>query len=262
MNRSRSEDLHDITELPGHSLPLDTLAIIRFRYDWAARSMAGRRVLEIGCGAGIGLGYFSQMAAHFVGGDYSEENLRLCANVPGMAGNLIRFDAHALPFPDESFDIVVALAMVYYLRMEVLLAEVTRVLSPGGSFLFCTSNKDVSGFVPAPHTIAYHSVPDLARLIRSAGLVPEFHGAFPSSGGSVALSLARGAVKNVAKALVTAIPGGERFWRRLRHRAEGDRAALPPDIRDVPAPAEELRRLSADAADRIHRVIYVTARKS
>lgn len=262
MSRPCSENLHDITELPGQSLPLDTLEIIRFRYDWAARHIEGRRALEIGCGSGIGLGYFAQTAAHFVGGDYSEENLRICARIPGMAGKVVRFDAHALPFADESFDVVVALAMVYYLRMETLLAETARVLAPGGSFVFCTSNKDVAGFVQPPHTVAYYSVPDLARLIRAAGLTPEFHGAFPSAGGYVALSRARGLAKNAAKALITSLPGGRRFWERMRHSAEGAHAMLPTDIRDIPASLEQMHLLNPDSIDRIHRVIYVTARKS
>lgn len=242
-------------------LSLDTLEIIRHRYDWAARAMAGHRALEIGCGAGLGLGYFSDQAGFLVAGDYSEENLHVCASRDGVSRALVRYDAHALPFADASFDIVVALAMVYYLRMDELLAEAARVLRPGGRFLFCTSNKNVSGFVAAPHTVGYCSIPELTRLLGTAGFQADFHGAFPNAGGSAALSAARGFAKNAAKTVVSALPGGRNTWARMRRRAEGMRGVLPADVRDLPAPGAQLVPLDAGKINRIYRVIYVSARK-
>lgn len=260
MSKQRSHDLHEITELVGQQLSLDTLEIIRFRYDWAARAIAGKRALEIGCGAGIGLTYFSRVASYFVGGDYSEENLRLCVERHGSPA-LVRFDAHFLPFSDESFDVVVALAMVYYLKMEAHIAEVARVLRRGGSFLFCTSNKDVSGFVPAPHTVRYYSIPELANLLDAAGFDAQFCGAFPSAGGSIALSMLRGVVKNIIKVVIGLLPGGHRAWATMRLKAEGARSVLPEDVRDLPEPKAQPMMLSPDKVNRLYRVIYVTAHK-
>ena len=47
----------------------------------------------------------------------------------------------ALPFPAESFDVVIALWVLEHLSQpERVLAEVRRVLAPGGHFLFLTPN--------------------------------------------------------------------------------------------------------------------------
>lgn len=256
-----SSRLHSETETPGSFFNRDTLEIIRFRYDFAVSYMEGKDVLEIGCGTGLGLKYFGRKAASVIGGEFSEENIRLCRELHGTSLAVVNMDAHRIPYPDCSFDVVVALAMVYYLRMDEFLSEVRRILRPGGHLIFCTSNKDVSGFVPAPYTVRYYSVPELSTILSQSGFDPRFFGAFKAFGGSILISHVRGFVKSVAKGIVHLFPGGKSIWRRIRHQSLGETFPLPSDVSSIPPSYEKLIPLEATRVDRIHRIVYVAARK-
>src|SRR5205807_1094253 len=45
-------------------------------------------------------------------------------------------DAHATTFPDDSFDLIVGVAILHHLDLEVALREIRRVLRPGGRAVF------------------------------------------------------------------------------------------------------------------------------
>ena len=99
------------------------------------------RVLDLGCATGNLEQLFSR--AHpmgkVVGLDYSEGMLqrasRKCAGLPGVS--FVRADLRVrLPFPDASFGAVVANNVLYTLEDKAsLLAEVLRVLAPGGTLV-------------------------------------------------------------------------------------------------------------------------------
>lgn len=256
-----SAHLHSETETPGSLFNRDTLEIIRFRYDFAVSYMEGKDVLEIGSGTGLGLKYFGCKATSIIGGEFSEENIRLCRKLHGTSVTVVSMDAHRIPYPDCSFDVVVALAMVYYLRLDEFLSEARRILRPGGLLLFCTSNKNVSGFVPAPYTIKYYSVPELSNILRQSEFDPSFFGAFKAVGGSVLISRVRGSVKAVVKRIVHLFPRGESFWRRIRHQSLGETFPLPSDVSLIPPSCEKLIPLEETRVDHIHRILYVAARK-
>jgi SAM-dependent methyltransferase len=72
-----------------------------------------------------------------VGVDLSADQLRVARDRVGdVAEALVQADARSLPFADESFDSVAA-ALVYtdFDRYDLALAEVARVLRPGGRFV-------------------------------------------------------------------------------------------------------------------------------
>ena len=102
--------------------------------------IAGREVLEVGCGRGGGSSYISRYLApkHVTGLDVSDSQIEFCRRVHG--NSVIEFvagSAERLPFEDESFDVVVNVESSFcYGDMPAFLAEVDRVLRPGGYFLF------------------------------------------------------------------------------------------------------------------------------
>ncbi|MFI5045009.1 MAG: methyltransferase domain-containing protein, partial [Acidimicrobiales bacterium] len=100
--------------------------------------LAGRQVLDVGCGRG---GTVSLLAERFgavaTGVDLSPEAIAFCRNSHHHAGTRFEVgDAEHLPFDDDSFEVVTNLESSHtYPDMRAFLGEVTRVLRPGGWFL-------------------------------------------------------------------------------------------------------------------------------
>lgn len=95
--------------------------------------VAGLRLLDLGCAGGANLGHWRDREADAVGLDVAVPLLRLCRArhpaVPVVAADL----GDGLPFADGTIDVVVASLVLHYLDdWAGLLAQVHRVLRPGG----------------------------------------------------------------------------------------------------------------------------------
>ncbi len=99
------------------------------------------RVIEVGCGTGLNLGYYDWQAVEAL--DATEPDPFMLRRAEAKAATLadavrarLRFHpapAEALPFPDASFDSAVATLVLCSVRDPALaLAELRRVLRPGG----------------------------------------------------------------------------------------------------------------------------------
>lgn len=106
---------------------------------------AGKRVLEVGCGAGTDLVRFAKGGAIVTGVDLSSSAVELArANFAqqGLTGDLREADAEALPFSDETFDFVYAHGVVQYTANDrALVNECRRVLKTGGTAVFQVYNR-------------------------------------------------------------------------------------------------------------------------
>jgi SAM-dependent methyltransferase len=89
-----------------------------------------RLILDVGCGTGLMLELLGRQH-RVVGTDLRGEGLRELAERDPTAW-LVRADATMLPFRDEVFDLVLLLDVLEHLPDGVVLAEVRRVLRPGG----------------------------------------------------------------------------------------------------------------------------------
>ena len=113
------------------------------RYGFAESLVAGKRVLDAGCGVGYGSARLARSADHVVGLDNAREPLLTTKHEYGDSHvRLAEGDCRSLPFSDASFDVVVAFEVIEHLEnWRGLLAEARRVLTPGGRLLVSTPNK-------------------------------------------------------------------------------------------------------------------------
>ena len=246
--------MYEQTEWPGEQIPLDDLNVIAHRYNRSLGLCVDADVLEIGAGSTIGKRELAEVVNSFVSIDISEKNiLRSKALCQELGFQQYEGDAHKLPFPDSSFDTVIALAMIYYLDSEIFLKEVKRVLRPGGKLFFCSSNKDVPGFVAAPGSNEYLSITEWSVLLRSEGFKVGFEGVFTKSH-VLPLGLRASLIRIIKSGLkYIGLPA---LWGRLRRVAKGPRYTIPEKLSEFPDCSEDSEPLDGSEVNCSYRVFY------
>ena len=105
----------------------------------------GKRVLDVGCGAGTDLVRFARGGAAVTGVDVSASAIALAREnfaQQGLTADLREANGENLPFSDGSFDLVYAHGVVQYaVNPEAIVAECRRVLAPGGQAVFQVYNR-------------------------------------------------------------------------------------------------------------------------
>jgi len=247
------------TEVPGAGATAEQLAMLYTRYHLAVGLGRGRDVLEVACGAGLGLGYLRQHARTIVGGDYDAEVLRYGRAHYQHGMRLLRLDAHALPFADGCFDVVILFEALYYLaEPHRFAAEARRVLRPRGTVVICTANRDRPGFNPSPFSHRYFSVPELYGLLASCGFATEVYGGFPVESRTVIGHLLLAARRiAVGLHLIPSTMKGKELLKRLVY---GKLVTIPSEIQDGAAQPAELVRLRDDAPTKAFKVLYAVGR--
>ena len=98
--------------------------------------LAGRRVLDLGCGKGRFAAHLKGSGAEVIGLDLSAAML---ASATGLAR--VRASAKRLPFADDAFDAVVAIEVLEHVgAVGPVLDEARRVLKPGGRLAIVDKN--------------------------------------------------------------------------------------------------------------------------
>lgn len=108
--------------------------------------LAGRAVLEVGCGAAQGARWMVAQGAQVTAFDVSLGQLRQARRLDARTGvpvaRLVQADAQRLPFRDATFDLAASAfgAIPFVADSAGALREVARVLRPGGRFVFSTTH--------------------------------------------------------------------------------------------------------------------------
>lgn len=106
------------------------------------QDVRGRRVLDLGCGRGQRSLALLRRGALVSGIDLSPVYVAEARQAARSAGHpessfaFVTGDAHTLPYAEGSFDLVVGDGILHHLDLRRALAEVHRVLTPGGRALF------------------------------------------------------------------------------------------------------------------------------
>lgn len=119
----RTADIGQLTDRLERALILDLLGPV-----------AGKSVLDIGCGDGEFALALAARGAHVTGIDASESMIRAARARPGSAGAVFEVAAaEAIPFPQASFDLAVAITILCFVADAApVFREAARVLKPGG----------------------------------------------------------------------------------------------------------------------------------
>ncbi|KKI18767.1 hypothetical protein XM48_10885 [Leucobacter sp. Ag1] len=162
---------------PRYDLINDVLSVGNSRLWRVAMTKAlqprkGMRILDLAAGTGTASAAIAKHGAHVTAADFSEG--MLAEGRIRQAGNdLIDFvwaDATQLPFDDNSFD---AATISFGLRNvegpERALAEMFRVVKPGGRVVICEFSRPTSSLMRGPYTAYSRAVlPRIAGLINKS----------------------------------------------------------------------------------------------
>lgn len=100
----------------------------------------GRRLLEIGSGAGANAVELCRNGATVTGIDLSDVAVDLARDRAGAEGissvSFAAMDAEHMTFADDSFDVICGGAILHHLRLEAAFPELSRVMAPGGRGIF------------------------------------------------------------------------------------------------------------------------------
>ena len=126
-----------------HFAPLEALTtLVAPHLVRHARVQAGQRVLDVGCGTGVVAVTAARLGARVTGLDLTPallERARENAQIAGVGIDWREGDAESLPFGDAEFDVVVSqFGHMFAPRPEMAIAEMLRVLKPGGTVAFAT----------------------------------------------------------------------------------------------------------------------------
>jgi SAM-dependent methyltransferase len=143
------------------------------RYFLARALCRGLDVLDVAAGEGYGTALLAQVARSVIGVEISTETVAHAA--AAYRGPNLRFlegDARCLPLDDASVDAVVSFETIEHVyEHDQFLAEVRRVLRPGGRFIGSSPERDIyspSGSSANPYHVHELSRAEFSGLLRRA----------------------------------------------------------------------------------------------
>lgn len=246
-----------VTEGTGTPVTVEGARMIQTRYVYAAGLSQGRRVLELACGSGQGLGLLAKKAAFCAGGDIDRRLLSSARSAYGSRVPLINLDGANLPFRSGSFDLLLLYEASYYMPdMGAVFDEITRVLEPGGVVVFVNANPERADFIRSPHSHSYLTANEFRVELSSRGFSVDVRGAFPTSTRGL-LSAGIPVVRRLLEAL-RLTPRTLAGRARLKRWVYGPPVMLPSELEEGFAEIEPLAAVDAPTCHD-YKVLYVTA---
>ncbi len=160
---------------------------LRYRYTdpYLVRLLAGdylrnRNVLEIGCGLGLDAERIVQVCSSYTGIDLSDVSVRIAKREvesrkpPYVQTKFMVADAESLPFEYASFDAVYSIGVLHHTPdFNAALAEIHRVLEPGGRLIFMLYRSFNPLWVVLKIVRGTVKIPVIGSLVKSRVLASE-----------------------------------------------------------------------------------------
>jgi SAM-dependent methyltransferase len=125
-------------------------------------------VLEVGCGQGHLTIRLADRGIDIVGIDAN-------SNAPAISGSdrVLVMRAEGLDFGDAEFDAIVSVHAIEHIPpLDLAMAEMARVLKPGGRALFIYPAEPIRGLYAVPTSVILHGTPFRARDVHCHKLTP------------------------------------------------------------------------------------------
>lgn len=122
----------------------------KLRVPWIIREMGEeKKVLDIGCGAGILTNALAKKGHEVFGIDLSSSSLEVARKYDETKTvSYQTANGYSLPYPDRSFDVVCAMDLLEHVEEpRLVISEASRVLKPGGLFFFHTFNRNIISYL-------------------------------------------------------------------------------------------------------------------
>ena len=252
-------DYSTVTELAGDEISQEQLNRLCHRYYWAGDYCKDKDVVEAACGTGPGVGYLAGLAKSFSAGDYTPGILEIAQKHYEDRVELRQFDAQAMPFEDNSKDVIIIFEAIYYLpNVDEFISECKRVLRSGGKVLIATANKDLYDFNPSLYSHSYYNPPEFRDLLGKFGFSVECFGYLSVGEVSLLQKILR-PIKKVAVEF-NLIPKTMAFKKILKRFVFGDLVPMPAEIEAGMMPYEPPKPIPLDQLDKEHKVIYCVAK--
>ncbi len=146
------------------------------RYEWAARFVCGKDVLDIACGSGYGTRILAAAGARTVlGADVDAPSVEAASRQSNAETVSFRVaDATATGLPSASLDVITSFETIEHVRDDIAyVREMHRLLRPAGVFLCSTPNRVVMNPTRSihdgsfnPHHVREYGAEELRRLLR------------------------------------------------------------------------------------------------
>ena len=167
INRENYHHPHRVNEYVTDTLrPAEVMMFVKYRDE-----LAGRRVMDIGCGAGRVTQYLARWTPYVVGVDFSSVMIDYCKRAfPNIDFHIC--DVRELAkFGDEAIDVALFTfngidTLSHEARLSTL-AGIRRLLSPGGLFIFSAHNRNYRYAHQGPRLrIKRNPISTLANVVR------------------------------------------------------------------------------------------------
>lgn len=152
-----------------HAIFRDTLARLYLTPD--------DHLLEVGCGGGTFAARALELGCRMTAVDHSADMVALTTAVNETAvreGRLevLEADAESLPLPDGRFTCATAMNVLFFVHVPALLAELHRVLAPGGRLVLHTVAPEPPRSVmppPVAKRVRFHTDTEFVSMLTAAG---------------------------------------------------------------------------------------------